>query len=112
MSKRILILSDGIGHSSEELGGLLMRSFCYALARASERPTAVMLMNEGVRLACEGSDVLDDLRLLVEAGVAVKACGTCLDFLGLTEALAVGEIGAMVGAVSAMLGADDIVTIT
>lgn len=110
MAKRFLITTDRIGGG--ELGSLLSRNFMYSLARASKTPSAVMLMNEGVRLACVGSEVLDDLRLLTEKGVAVKVCGTCLDFLGLGDALAVGEVGTMGGAVDAFLGADEIVTIS
>lgn len=111
MAKRMLVLTDRLGSSNTELGNVLMRNFCYALARASEQPSVVMLMNEGVRLVCEGSEVLDDLRLLVESGVAVKACGTCLDFLGLSEKLEVGDVGTMVDGVDALMGSDDIVTI-
>lgn len=111
MAKRVLITTDRIGRTDDELGRLLMRNFCYSLARSEERPAAVMLMNGAVRLACEGSEVLDDLALLVESGVAVKVCGTCLDFLKLTDSLAVGDIGSMPDGVAAMLGPDDIVTI-
>jgi selenium metabolism protein YedF len=112
VAKRILILTNSIGRGEDGLGRVLMRNFLYSLARSeADRPVAVMLMNEGVRLAALGSDSIDDLRLLVESGVAVKACGTCLDYLGLTESLVVGEISAMPAAVDALLGADDIVTI-
>ena len=111
MAKRVLISTDRIGRTDDELGRLLMRNFCYSLARNGERPSAVMLMNGAVRLACEGSEVLDDLELLVENGVTVKACGTCLDFLKLTDALVVGDVGTMPDAVAALLGTDDIVTI-
>ena len=111
MAKRVLITTDRIGRTDDELGRLLMRNFCYSLARNEERPAAVMLMNGAVRLACEGSEVLDDLALLVESGVAVKVCGTCLDFLKLTDALAVGDVGSMSDGVAAMLGPDAIVTI-
>jgi selenium metabolism protein YedF len=111
MGKRILILSDRIGRGDDELGRILMKNFLYSLARAEEKPTAVMLMNEGVRLAVSGSASVDDLTLLVEQGVAVKACGTCLDFLGLATDLAVGEVGTMNGSVDALLSSDEIVTI-
>ena len=111
MGKRVLITTDRIGRGDDELGRVLMRNFCYALARNDEQPVAVMLMNGGVRLACEGSEVLDDLRLLAENGVDLKVCGTCLDYLKLTESLVVGEVGAMVGAVECLLGPDDVVTI-
>jgi selenium metabolism protein YedF len=111
MAKRLFITTDRIGRGNDELGRILMKNFLYSVARNAEKPAAVMLMNEGVCLACEGSDSLDDLRLLVEEGVAVKACGTCLDYLKLTDVLAVGEVGTMPASVEALLGGDEIVTI-
>ena len=111
MAKRVLILTDRIGRGDDELGRILMKNFLYSVARSAAKPSAVILMNEGVRLACEGSGSLDDLRLMVEEGIAVKACGTCLDYLKLMDSLAVGEVGTMPGSVEALLGEDDIVTI-
>jgi len=111
MAKRLLVLTDRIGRVDDELGRVLMKSFLYSVARNDEAPLAVMLMNEGVRLACAGSASLDDLRLLTEKGVPVKACGTCLDYLGLVNDLAVGEVGTMPDSVAALMGADDVVTI-
>lgn len=111
MAKRILILSDRFGSGEEELGRVLMRNFLYSLAREDKRPAAVMFGNSGVRLACEGSDSLDDLSLLAENGVMVRACGTCLDYLGLMDKLAVGEVGTMPQLVGAICGDDEIVTI-
>ncbi len=111
MAKRILIGTDIMGRGDDELGRALMRNFIYSLARNAEQPSTVMLMNGGVRLACKGSDVLDDLSLLVDNGVALKVCGTCLDYLKLTESLVVGDIGTMPAAVEALLGDEEIVTI-
>jgi len=110
MPKRVFITTDRIGHGNDELGTVLMKNFLYTLARNPEEPAAIMLMNGGVRLACKGSASLDDLRLLAEKGVPVKVCGTCLDFLGLKEQLAVGEVGAMVDSVAALIG-NDVLTI-
>ena len=111
MAKRVLITSERIGRGDDELGALLTRNFLYSLARQSEKPSAVMLMNGGVRLACEGSPVLEDLRLLAEQGVAIRVCGTCLDHLGLMESLAVGEVGTMADAATAILSEDEVVTV-
>jgi len=111
MAKRVFITSDRIGTGDDELGRLLMRNFIYSLARNADRPAAVMFLNGGVRLCCEGSDSLDDLRFLAEDGVTIKACGTCLDFLGIKDSLAVGEVGAMPDTVAALMGADDVVTV-
>ncbi len=110
MAKRLLFVSDTIG-ADEKLGRALMNNFLYAVARNSDAPECVMLMNTGARLACEGSKSLDDLRLLAEKGVQIRVCGTCLDFFGLTEKLVVGEVGNMVDGVAALFGEGDVLTI-
>jgi selenium metabolism protein YedF len=110
MAKRVFIVTDKIGRGNDELGALLMKNFLYSLARNEEKPKAVMLMNEGVRLACTGSASVDDLKLLEASGVVVKACGTCLDFLGVADELAVGSVGVMPDSVAALV-ADDVLTI-
>jgi len=111
MAKTFWIISDTLGSGDDELGRVLMRNFVYSLARAEARPVRVMLMNGGVKLACEGSDSLDDLKLLAENGVIVKVCGTCLDFLHLKDKVAVGEVGDMVGSVGVLSGDADVVTV-
>lgn len=110
VAKSLLFVSDHIG-SDEALGRILAKNFLYAVARNSDAPLSVMLMNTGVRLACEGSNCVDDLRILAENGVPIKVCGTCLDYLGLKDALVVGEVGAMVDGVAALLGESDVLTI-
>jgi selenium metabolism protein YedF len=110
VGKRVFIVTDKIGRGNDELGSVLMKNFLYSLARNEDKPKAVMFMNEGVRLACNGSGSLDDLKLLEESGVPVKACGTCLDFLGIKDELAVGSVGVMPDSVAALI-ADDVLTI-
>lgn len=110
MPKRVFITTDILGRGDDGLGGALMKSFLYTLARQEVPPGAVMLMNGGVRLVCTGSGSLDDLALLAEKGVPVTACGTCLDFFGLRERLEVGEVGTMPNSVAALM-ADDVLTI-
>ena len=53
-------------------------------------PRRLLLMNSGVKLAVEGSESLANLQKLEARGVEVLACGTCLEFFGLTSRLAVG----------------------
>ncbi len=112
MAKRFFITSDILGNGEDELGELLMRNFFYSLARNEEKPEMIVLVNTGVRLACVGSEVIDDLELLVEEGVMVKSCGTCLDYLGLTNSLLVGEIGTMPQMAEVLTAPAEIVTIT
>ena len=109
--KVVFVNSDRIGEGENALGTKLMGSFLYSLARAERRPHAVVFMNGGVRLACEGSPALQDIRLLERDGVKIYSCGTCLDWLHLTERLAVGEVGNMNDTVAMLMTADDIVSV-
>ena len=112
MAKTFWFVSDTLGTGDDELGRILMRNFIYSLARGDDRPERLMFMNGGVRLTCEGSDVLDDIRIMAEAGTLVKSCGTCLDLLGLKEKLAVGDVGDMAGAAATLAGPAQVVTVT
>jgi len=111
MAKTFWFTTDTLGTGDEELGALLMRNLIYSLARGSELPERLMFMNGGVRLTCEGSPALEDLRMMAASGVLVKSCGTCLDYLGLKENLAVGEVGDMAGSAAVLAGGADVVTV-
>ena len=111
MNKVYWVLNDTLGGGDPELGKLLMEKYLYALARADEKPAKLIFMNAGIHLTCEGSPVLDDLKLLAEKGVAISTCGTCLDFYKKRDQLAVGVAGNMDGAVATMLAADDVVVL-
>jgi selenium metabolism protein YedF len=111
MAKTFWFTTDSLGTGDEELGRLLMRNLIYSLARGESRPARLMFMNGGVRLTCVGSPALDDIRAMAEAGAIVKSCGTCLDYLGLKDGLAVGEVGDMAGSAAALSGDADVVTV-
>jgi selenium metabolism protein YedF len=111
MAKTFWFTTDTLGSGDEQLGRVLMRNLIYSLARAEQRPERLMFMNGGVRLTCEGSESLDDIRLMLEAGTIVKSCGTCLDFLGLKDALAVGDVGDMAASAGVLSGPADVVTV-
>lgn len=88
----LLLSADGIGQGDPELARLLMRGFIYTLTEAERVPRQVLLMNSGVKLAVTGSESLAHLQKLEARGVEIFACGTCLEFFGLTPRLAVGGI--------------------
>jgi selenium metabolism protein YedF len=111
VGKVVFVNSDKIGDGEPELGLKLMQSFLYSLARTEAKPSAVIFMNSGVRLTCERSTALDDIKLLAADGVAIKSCGTCLDYYGLMDSLAVGEVGAMGGTAETFMAADDVVSV-
>ncbi|HZK00375.1 MAG TPA: sulfurtransferase-like selenium metabolism protein YedF [Tissierellaceae bacterium] len=91
----IAFSSDTMGKENEELGKILMKSFIYTVSETSPYPKCLVFYNNGVRLTCEGSPVLDDIKKLEDLGVEVISCGTCLDFLNIKDDLRVGSISNM-----------------
>ena len=105
----VVVGSDKMGCGSEELGRALIKAFLFALTQQDELPGTVIFYNSGVNLTCEGSASLEDLRNLVSQGVSVISCGTCLNFYGLKEKLAVGEVSNMYEIVERQRKADLII---
>lgn len=111
MKKFMLITTETLGKGDEELGAILMRVFLTCLGQGDEIPETLALMNGGVKLVCEGSPVLDELKKIEERGVKVRACGTCLDFFNIREKLVVGQAGKMPDTVTGLMTADDAIVI-
>ena len=72
-------------------------------------PKAMLFYNGGATLTAEGSDSLEDLKLLESQGVEIMTCGTCLDYYGLKEKLAVGTVTNMYSIVETMAGASKVI---
>jgi len=88
----VQITAGTMGSGDDELGALLLRSFLKTQAELEQKPDAILFYNDGVKLCCEGSYLLDDLRSLEAAGIEIIACGTCLNFFELSEQLRVGRV--------------------
>ena len=88
----VVISADHMGEGDNELGRTLLKGFIFALVTQEKRPRTILFYNGGAHLTCEGSDSLEDLRTLAEQGVELLTCGTCLNFYGLTDKLAVGGV--------------------
>lgn len=92
----VFVNHDAVGAGEEELGRSLMKMALYTLAEAGDPPSSLLFMNAGVRLVAGGEQqVVDSVASLIEQGTEVLVCGTCLDFYGVKDALAVGEVSNM-----------------
>jgi len=91
----VYLNSRFVGTGDEALGSILMRTFLKTLLELETKPSRLILINSGVWLSSEGSDVLETLKALTEKGVEILSCGTCLDFYGLKEKLKVGVVSNM-----------------
>lgn len=100
----VFIASRTLGQGSDELGGKLMQAFVFTLREMQNRPQTMILMNAGVTLAVRDSAVLEHLQALQDAGVEILVCGTCLDYFGLKDSLAVGRISNMYSIAEELLG--------
>jgi len=100
-----------IGAGDDQLGILLAEMFFYTLSQADEVPESILLMNAGVKLATINKRVIGHLKVLDERGVSILVCGTCLDYFGLIEELAVGEISNMYEITEKMFAATKVVTL-
>lgn len=89
------LAGETVGRGSDELGAILMRSLLNTLAMAEPRPRTIALLNSGVKLACAGSPVLEEMQALAGVGVEILACGTCLSHFGIKDQLAVGSVSNM-----------------
>lgn len=107
----IAIGSDKMGSGQEELGKILMRSFIYTVRETTPLPKSILFFNSGVYLTCQGSEVLDDLKYMLEQGVELISCGTCLDYYKIQDQLSVGEIGNMYSIYEKMKNAQNTINI-
>ena len=110
-SLTVFVDSDSLGRGSEELGNILMRSFMHTLGESAVKPGKIIFINSGVKLACEGSEVLEDLRQFSLEGTEILSCGTCLDYFGLKEKLKVGRISNMYEILNSLAQAGKVIKI-
>ena len=105
----VVLSANTMGSGDPKLGTSLMKAFVFALTKQDQLPDTILCYNTGASLTCEGADTLEDLKLLESEGVTILTCGTCLDFYGLKEKLAVGGVTNMYDIVERMENAARII---
>lgn len=106
----VVVLSGNVmGTGDEKLGKALMKAFVFAVTKQDQLPETILCYNTGAYLTCEGADTLEDMKSLETEGVKIFTCGTCLDFYGMKEKLAVGGVTNMYDIVETMEKARTIV---
>lgn len=91
----ILVTREGMGSASPDLQLKLFATYVRLLLENGTLPGALCFYTDGVKLAVEGSAVLESLSRLQERGVHLVLCKTCLDYFGLAEKVRVGVVGGM-----------------
>jgi selenium metabolism protein YedF len=111
--KKIMVMcaTDRMGFGDDELGLKLMVNFLRTLKEMGPELWRLVLVNSGVKLTIDGSEVLEDLRDYDKGGLKILVCGTCLTHFNLLERKQVGETTNMLDIVTAMQLADKVINI-
>lgn len=90
----VAVGTNEMGQGDPQLGKVLIKGYIYALAQLPDEllPKVMLFFNGGAKLTVEDSESLIDIKALAERGVDIRTCGTCLDFYGIKEKLAVGIV--------------------
>jgi selenium metabolism protein YedF len=108
----LLVAGEHVGRGEhDELGRILARNFFRTLSELEPIPNVILFLNSGVKLVVEDSPILPDLLKLQARGVKMLACGTCLDFYGVTANVAAGEVSNMATIAGLMTRATRVVTV-
>jgi len=94
-----------------KLGEVLMKSFIGTLPQMERQLIAVVLMNEGVKLALYDSSPCDHLKNLENKGVSVLISGTCANYFNVMDQIGSGSISNMLEIIETMNKADKILTL-
>jgi selenium metabolism protein YedF len=107
----VMCATDRMGFGDDALGLKLMISFIHTLKEMGPDLWRLVFVNNGVKLAIEGSEVLPILQELASDGIHILVCGTCLTHFGLMDKKRVGETTNMLDIVTAMQLADKVINI-
>ena len=97
-AKKIMVMcaTDRIGYGDDTLGLKLMVNFLRTLKEMGDELWRLVLVNNGVKLAIDGSEVLEDLKNYEKEGHKILVCGTCLNHF---ELLPSRETAAFIAAI-------------
>jgi sulfur relay (sulfurtransferase) complex TusBCD TusD component (DsrE family) len=108
-STLISITRQGMGHADPQLQMKLLTTYLTLLKDNGVLPGAICFYTDGVKLALEGSPVLDLLQSIEAKGVRLILCKTCLDSFGVANRVEVGVVGGMTDIISAQWAADKVI---
>jgi len=108
----VVFKTDGMGISDEQpLKEKLAKTFLTLTNQMDPLPEVICFYTDGVKLACEGSPVLNELITLEQIGVRLILCQTCLNTFELIDKVRVGIVGGMGDIITAMWQADNVIMV-
>jgi len=109
-SETVLVFTaNGMGTAETELRLKLAKIFLGLISSSGMNGGKICFYTDGVKLACEGSPVLEELSALQRSSVEMILCKTCLDYFGLAAKVKVGVVGGMPDIIEAMNSARKVI---
>lgn len=103
--------SYGMGGSDELLGLKLISNYFRLSLEDNRLPKIIVFYNGGVKLICEGSPVIEILKVAEAQGIKLLACKTCLEHYGLLDKVEVGMGGTMMDIITLQSNASKVITL-
>ena len=107
----VMINTDRMGHGDDVLGRKLMKSFIATLKEMGDDLWRLVLVNSGVKLTIDESPCIAELKDLIENGVSILVCGTCLDYFNLLDEKEVGETTNMLDIMTSLQLAEKVINL-
>ncbi len=107
----VMFAKDRLGEGSNELGNVLVAGLLNTIKERDVLPEKIIFMNSGINLVLNDSPALPLLKELDEKGVDLVSCGTCLDYFGTMDKLAVGRVSNMYEILESMLAVGKVINI-
>lgn len=107
----IAVGSNCMGSGDDALGATLMKGYLYAVSQQEQLPKTILFYNGGAKITVEGSVSVEDLKNMEAQGVEILTCGTCLNFYGLQDKLAVGGVTNMYTIVEKLTSAAKVIRV-
>ncbi len=107
----ILFTRNGMGDAPPDLQHQLATKFLDLLLQSGQLPAKLLFYTDGVKLACQGSPVIELLQVMEAQGVELVLCKTCLDYFQLTDQVEVGIVGGMPDIIEALQKADKVMAL-
>ena len=114
MDKKTVFVFNSYGMGVTDAADLkitLAKKFLALIAQHDPLPAQICFYTDGVKLAVEGSPVLDELLALQDKGVEMVICSTCVDTFGLRDKVRVGVVGGMPDIITAITQANNAITL-
>ena len=107
----LLFTRNGLGDAPADLQRKLAVKFLQLNLDANALPAKILFYTDGVKLACEGSPVVNELKAMQDRGVELILCSTCLDYFGLRARVQVGIVGGMPDIIEALNAAEKVISL-